>query len=41
MSPLVYDIGVHDGSDTGHYLREGARVVAVDAKSGNVRGRRS
>ena len=31
MSPLVYDIGLHDGGDTGHYLEEGARVVAVDA----------
>jgi FkbM family methyltransferase len=28
---LVYDIGLHDGGDTGHYLREGCRVVAVDA----------
>jgi FkbM family methyltransferase len=31
MSALVYDIGLHDGGDTGHYLREGARVVAIDA----------
>jgi len=31
MSVLVYDIGLHDGRDTGHYLREGCRVVAVDA----------
>jgi hypothetical protein len=30
-SPLVYDIGLHDGRDTGHYLREGCRVVAIDA----------
>jgi FkbM family methyltransferase len=28
---LVYDIGLHDGRDTAHYLREGSRVVAVDA----------
>jgi FkbM family methyltransferase len=28
---LIYDIGLHDGRDTGHYLREGCRVVAVDA----------
>jgi FkbM family methyltransferase len=28
---LVYDIGLHDGRDTNHYLREGSRVVAVDA----------
>ena len=31
MSALVYDIGLHDGTDTGHYLREGSRVVALDA----------
>jgi FkbM family methyltransferase len=31
MSTLVYDIGLHDGRDTGHYLAEGCRVVAVDA----------
>jgi FkbM family methyltransferase len=31
MSALVYDIGLHDGRDTGHYLREGSRVVALDA----------
>lgn len=31
MSALVYDIGLHDGGDTAHYLREELRVVAVDA----------
>jgi hypothetical protein len=31
MSALVYDIGPHDGRVTGHYLREGSRVVALDA----------
>jgi FkbM family methyltransferase len=31
LMPLVYDIGLHDGGDTGHYLREGCRVVAIDA----------
>jgi len=31
MSALVYDIGLHDGRDTGHYLRDGSRVVALDA----------
>src|SRR5262245_10164319 len=31
MSDLIYDIGLHNGGDTAHYLREGARVVAVDA----------
>jgi len=28
---LVYDLGLHDGGDTTHYLRGGSRVVAVDA----------
>jgi phosphopantothenate synthetase len=31
MCALVFDIGLHDGRDTNHYLREGWRVVAVDA----------
>lgn len=31
MSALVYDLGLHDGRDTAQYLREGSRVVAVDA----------
>ena len=31
MSPLVYDIGLHDGGDTRQYLREGCHVIAVDA----------
>ena len=31
MSALIYDIGLHIGTDTAHYLRGGARVVAVDA----------
>ena len=29
--PFVYDIGLHDGRDTAHYLRQGCRVVAIDA----------
>jgi FkbM family methyltransferase len=28
---LVYDIGLHDGSDTAYYLHRGYRVVAIDA----------
>jgi FkbM family methyltransferase len=28
---LIYDVGLHDGRDTAHYLREGARVIAIDA----------
>jgi FkbM family methyltransferase len=31
MPALVYDIGLHDGRDSSHYLREGCRVVAIDA----------
>lgn len=31
MPKLIYDIGLHDGRDTAHYLKEGARVVAVEA----------
>src|SRR6516162_4596772 len=31
VSVLIYDVGLHDGRDTGHYLREGCRVVAIDA----------
>jgi FkbM family methyltransferase len=31
MSVLIYDIGLHDGRDTSHYLREGYRIVAIDA----------
>ncbi len=28
---LVYDVGMHDGSDTMYYLHKGYRVVAIDA----------
>jgi FkbM family methyltransferase len=28
---LVYDIGLHNGGDTRHYLKEGCRVIAIDA----------
>ena len=31
MVKLVYDIGFHKGEDTAHYLRNGCRVVAVEA----------
>src|SRR5579859_2306948 len=31
IMPLVYDIGLHDGGDTRQYLKEGCRVIAVDA----------
>jgi FkbM family methyltransferase len=31
MPGLIYDVGLHDGRDTGHYLREGSHVVAIDA----------
>jgi len=28
---LIYDIGMHVGNDTAHYLNEGFRVVAIEA----------
>jgi FkbM family methyltransferase len=28
---IIYDIGLHNGDDTAHYLGEGATVVAIDA----------
>jgi len=28
---LIYDIGLHDGSDTAFYLKKGFKVVAIDA----------
>ena len=31
MFPLVYDVGLHNGGDTRQYLKEGCRVIAVDA----------
>lgn len=30
-APLAYDVGVHNGDDTGYYLHLGYRVVAVEA----------
>jgi len=31
MCALIYDIGLNDGADTAHYLKDGARVVAIEA----------
>ena len=31
MSELIYDVGAHCGSDTGHYLALGYRVLAIEA----------
>jgi len=31
QNDLVYDVGMNDGSDTGYYLNQGFRVVAIDA----------
>ena len=31
MAPLVYDVGLHNGGDTRRYLKEGCRVIAIDA----------
>src|SRR5215472_9220597 len=28
---LIYDIGLHNGGDTRQYLKEGCRVIAIDA----------
>ena len=33
MAPLVYDIGLHNGGDTRQYLKEGCRVIAIDANA--------
>jgi FkbM family methyltransferase len=30
-NPLVYDIGLHNAGDTRQYLKEGCRVIAIDA----------
>lgn len=31
QSDLIYDVGLHRGYDTAHYLSKGYRVVAIDA----------
>jgi FkbM family methyltransferase len=31
QSDLIYDVGSHKGEDTGNYLRQGYRVIAIDA----------
>ncbi len=31
MADLVYDVGMHDGADSAYYLRQGFRVIAVEA----------
>ena len=28
---LIMDVGMYDGSDTAYYLKQGYRVVAIDA----------
>ena len=33
---LIYDVGLHDGSDTAYYLQRGFRVVAIDANPAMV-----
>jgi FkbM family methyltransferase len=30
VTDLVYDVGLHDGADTAHYLTQGFRVVAIE-----------
>jgi FkbM family methyltransferase len=29
--PLIYDVGMHNGDDTGYYLQAGYRVLAIEA----------
>ena len=31
ISDLIYDVGMHNGDDTAYYLREGYRVVGIEA----------
>lgn len=31
ISDLIYDVGLHNGTDTAYYLHRGFRVVAIDA----------
>src|SRR5207253_10987847 len=33
---LIYDVGLHDGEDTGYYLARGYRVVAIDANPSKI-----
>jgi FkbM family methyltransferase len=36
VEDLVYDVGLHNGADTAHYLECGFRVVAIDANPAMV-----
>jgi FkbM family methyltransferase len=38
---LIFDIGLHNGDDTAHYLERGFRVVAVDANPEMIEAGRS
>ena len=40
MADLIADIGMHDGQDTGFYLKKGYRVVAVEANPELVQANR-
>lgn len=31
LIPLIFDVGMNNGDDTGYYLKKGCRVVAIDA----------
>lgn len=37
QSDLIYDVGIHRGYDTAHYLEKGYRVVAIDADPRMIR----
>lgn len=41
MSELIFDIGMHDGTDTSFYMNKGFRVVSVEANPSLVRNARS
>lgn len=32
-TPVIYDVGLHDGEDSAYYLAKGFRVVGIDADS--------
>jgi FkbM family methyltransferase len=36
LEDLIYDVGMHDGTDTDFYLKKGFRVVAIEANPGLV-----
>lgn len=41
VEDLIYDVGLHDGSDTAYYLHRGYRVVAIDADPTSISNARA